>query len=712
MQNQLGTYDFDASTGIATITMQMEGGVNKLNATYGEGWRSMIERLNQQEGLAGVIVASGHRDWCVGADLDMLQGSADPTALFERVMQINALHRALETLGKPVVAALTGSALGGGFELALACHHRIALADARIQLGLPEAMLGVIPGAGGTQRLPRLIGIQNAAQQIAQGQRTRATKALKAGLVDATADDVESLHAQAAAWIAANPKARQPWDQRGFRFPGGVQPLTLDAMNLYTAASALLYKKSAGAYSAPEVALQVIQEGCRLEFDRAVEREARAFARIATGQQAKDMIRTLWFHKNAADKHQDLPRMPEGTDPGITKITILGAGMMGGGLAFLAAKAGYQVVLKDIAEAPLTAARARLDKNLARMRHLDADARQAIADRVTTTTSYEAVQGTDLVIEAVVEKLEVKHAVIREVEPLLAEGAIFASNTSALPITDLAKASTHPDRFVGLHYFSPVEKMPLIEIIQGAETSEPTLARCLQFAKKTGKTPIVVNDGYGFYTSRLFSAYILEGVQLVAEGHDPRIVEWAARTAGMAVGPLQVFDEVTLTLGLKALVGAEAYGQAPPMSGAVALLRTMVDEHGRGGRAAGAGFYAYDDKGKRRGIWTGLDALTPEPPAETGIEVIRERIMAIQIAEVGRVLHDGILQRNRDAEVGAVFGLGFAPNTGGPLAFIDRRGTPEMVKTLLELAARHGDRYAPSPVLVRMAEEGRSFFSG
>ena len=316
----------------------------------------------------------------------------------------------------------------------------------------------------------------------------------------------------------------------------------------------------------------------------------------------------------------------------------------------------------------------------------------------------------DMVIEAVFEDMSVKHKVVAEMEAVLPPHAIIASNTSTLPIGEIAAAAKRPENVVGMHYFSPVEKMPLLEIIRGTGTSDETVARCLAFARQTKKTPIVVNDGYAFYTTRLFSAYTLEGVQLVAEGHDPRVVEWAARTAGMAVGPLQVFDEVTLTLGLKAMVEAESYDFGPGDLPGVALLRALVDDHGRTGRSGKAGFYAYDDKGKRQGIWPGLKDLVPEAPAETGIDLIRERLMLAQAAEVGRVLDDGILQRFRDAEVGAVFGLGFAPNAGGPLAFMQRRGLPELVGALDDFAARFGARYAPSQTLRRMAEEGSVFF--
>jgi 3-hydroxyacyl-CoA dehydrogenase/enoyl-CoA hydratase/3-hydroxybutyryl-CoA epimerase len=704
--NELGTMELDPATGVATLTLAMAGGVNKVNDAFGRGLAQALEALKARADIKGLILVSAHRDWCVGADLDMLFGLTDPAAVYAMVSALNQGFRALETAGKPVVALLNGSALGGGYELALACHHRIVLADARIQLGLPEVMLGVIPGAGGTQRLPRLIGIQASIELMAAGERLRPDKAKAKGLVDAVVPDLAAGREAAFAWIAANKLPKQAWDRPGFTFPGGVQPQTLEAMNLYTAASAMLYQKTAGSMRAPEVLLRVVQEGCRLNLDGALQVEARAFAALATSHQAKDMMRTLWYHKNAADKHEGLPRVES---DGFRKVVILGAGMMGAGLAFLCAKAGYDVVLKDIAAAALEGGMAHCQAEAKKLKHLPAAEQAAILARIRPTLDYADVDGADLVIEAVVESLAVKHAVIREVEHRLAPDAVFASNTSALPITDLAAASSRPEQFIGLHYFSPVEKMPLVEIIRGKATSDDTLARCLAFSRAVKKTPIVVNDGYAFYTTRLFSAYTLEGVQLVAEGHDPRVVEWAARTAGMVVGPLQVFDEVTLTLGLKAMVEAEKYGYHAAHLPGIALLRTLVEEHGRKGRASGAGFYNYEG-GKRQGIWPGLRALVPPAPADSGIELVRRRLMLVQAAEVGRVLHDGILQRWRDAEVGAILGLGFAPNTGGPLTWMQRQGLPALVAELEDAAARWGDRYAPSPTLRAMAERGERFW--
>ncbi|MCB9676609.1 MAG: enoyl-CoA hydratase/isomerase family protein [Alphaproteobacteria bacterium] len=689
--------------GIATLTLAQPGGFNKINPELIEGLTGALDYLDTVQGLKGIILTSGHRDFCVGADLDMVYGERDPANILGATQAMNAALRRLEQKA-PVVAAINGSALGGGYEVALAGHRRIAIDDPRLMVGLPEVNLGVFPGGGGTQRLPRLIGIQAALEVILQGQMVRAPKAVKMGLVDELASDRDDLMAKAKAWLLANPKSKQPWDDPKFRWPG-VRPGSADARNLLLAASAMLYKKTAGAFPAAEDALSVVQEGAAVTFDRALEIEGRAFAKLATSDQAKDMIRTLFFHKTAAEKQKGLPRVE---DDGFRKVAVLGAGMMGAGLAFVCAKAGYDVVLKDISEGALEKGMAHIDGELKKLRHLDDAAKAALRAKITPTVDLETLRGTDLVIEAVFEDLDLKHRVIRETEPYLSANGIFASNTSALPITDLAKASAHPDRFIGLHYFSPVEKMPLLEIICGEATGDDTLARSLAFARKIKKTVIVVNDGYGFFTSRVFSSYILEGAQLVAEGYDPNTIEWAARAAGMVVSPLQVFDEVSLALGVHAMTEAKKYRPDAEHIEGVDLVFGLV-EAGRKGKAYGAGFYDYEG-GKRRGIWPGLAAMVGGPGKQGSLKELGQRLMLAQVAEVGRALDEGIIRNWRDAEVGAIFGIGFAPNTGGPLAYIDRFGLPALVAELDRLAVEHGKRYAPSQLLRDMAAKGERFF--
>ncbi|MEZ4473131.1 MAG: 3-hydroxyacyl-CoA dehydrogenase NAD-binding domain-containing protein [bacterium] len=710
MEDKGFTVSFDAATGVATLTMAMPGKVNKINADFGNGFIAAFAEIQAMPGLKGIIIASGHKDFCAGADIDFIYGQRDADALYAMVSELHAGFRALETCGKPVVALLTGSALGGGYEIALACHRRIAVDHPAIQFGLPEVSLGVIPGGGGTQRLPRIVGLQASLEILAQGKMVRAPKAKAAGLVDELCPDAESAHAAAVAWIAANPRAKQPWDDKRFVWPGGVQPDTGDARNLFAAGAAMLVKKTAGAYAAPEAAVKAVYEGALLDFDSAMQVEARYFVGTVVSDQAKDMIRTFWYHRNAVNAQANLPKI---ADARVQKVGILGAGMMGAGLAFVCAQRGYDVVLKDIRQDALDKGLAHIKGQIPKLaKHLSKDDQAALLARVTGTLDVGDLAGCDLVIEAVFENLDLKHRVIRETEAVLGEDAIFASNTSALPIADLVKASIRPANFIGLHFFSPVEQMPLLEVITPGTTSEETLARALAFGRQIKKTSIVVNDGYGFFTTRFFSAYIMEAAQLVAEGHSPLLVERAARAAGMVVSPLKVFDEVTLSLAAHGFEMRKRYfdddlDQAP----GVRLIRKLV-ELGRTGKAANAGFYDYTSQ--PRSLWAGLADVVAElgasTPTETGIEVLQDRLMLAQVLEAARCLDEGILKSKADAEIGAIMGVGFAPNTGGPLAWMDRRGVRAVVTALDALAAAHGPRYAPPASLRAMAEKGERFF--
>lgn len=702
--------EFDPATGVATLTLAMAGKVNIINDAFGEGLRDAHAWAVGLDGLRGIVITSAHRDFCAGADIDGVYAMRDPAEVFAATRALSAIYRAIETSGVPVVAALNGTALGGGFELALACHRRIAIDDPRVKFGLPEVQLGLLPGGGGTQRLPRLIGLQQAAEAILQGKEFRAPKALKAGLVDELVADRSALASAAAKWIADNPKAGQPWDQKRFRFPG-PRPGSADARNLFMAAAAMLRKKTAGVFLAPEAALSAIQEGAALDFDRALEVEARYFTGLVVGDQSKDMIRTLWFYRQAALKHEGLPSLADAEDAGIETVAILGAGMMGAGLAYVCADAGYRVVLKDIDQGALDRGVAHFEAQLAkRKRHLDDAGRQAIRERLTPSIEMAALDGTDLIIEAVFENLELKHRVTRETEPCLSADGIWASNTSAIPIGDLAKVSAHADRFIGLHYFSPVEVMPLLEIVMGPETSERTLARCLAFCRRIKKLPIVVNDSYAFFTSRVFSSYIMEGANLVAEGHDPVLIEWAARAAGMVVSPLQVFDEVTLTLGLKASEQGRQYlGEGAVDTPGMAVIRELVAA-GRTGKADGAGFYEYE-AGRRKRLWPGLAELESVASTDSAsdVEALGRRLLLVQAIQAVGCLEEGVLRNVRDGEVGAIFGIGFAPNTGGPFAWLDRQDLRALVQELDALERAHGKRYAAPAKLREMAERGQSF---
>lgn len=678
----------------------------------------------------GVILRSDKRDFCVGANLNMLYAEHDKLTMYNAVRELQKLFRQPEQLGIPIVCVILGSAIGGGCEFALGCNHRIALDDARIKMGLPEVSLGMLPGAGGTQRLPRMIGLQNAMEIILQAQVLRIQKAHKKGLVDMLVDSPEAAIDAARNWLIANPNKKQPWDEKGFRMPpprtGGST-----ARDLIMAAGAMLHKKTAGAYRAPELALSSIAEGTQLNFDRAMEVECRYFTALACSQQAKDMIRTFWFHKSAADKCIDLPttrslgmadKIADGH--GIKRVAILGAGMMGASLAYVCANCGFEVVLKDIKQEVLTSAKAHVDGLIKkRSKHLSADEQAKIASRIRYTIEQSDLSDCDLVIEAVFEDMNLKHRVFNETVSALSAGdaktgGIWASNTSALPISDLAQPAKaheqgHSDRFVGLHFFSPVEKMPLVEIIRGKDTSDETIARCLAFVRTLKKTPIVVGDGYGFYTTRVFSAYILEGAQLVAEGVSPALIETAARQAGMVVGPLQVFDEISLKLGTHAIEAAKSYGRTDWDIDGTALVAKLVKDHDRGGRGAGAGFYEYEGPGgKRIGLWSGLADIagTSRSDGNMSAEAVQERLLLVQAVDAVRAIEAGVITRYRDAEVGAVFGIGFAPNRGGPLAYLDAMGLATAIDKLATLESTHGARFAVPSLLKEMATTGKRFF--
>jgi 3-hydroxyacyl-CoA dehydrogenase/enoyl-CoA hydratase/3-hydroxybutyryl-CoA epimerase len=697
--------EYDAASRIATIVMQMDGRANKINRAFGEGLAAALEAALAFPDGRGIVIASGHRDWCVGADIDVLFGLRDPAGVRAVIGELNQLYRRIETCRVPVVAALTGSALGGGYELALACHYRIALDSPSVRFGLPEVTLGVIPGAGGTQRLPRLIGLQPALEHILQGRIVRAAQARKAGLVDELAADPASLRAAAETFIAGTPKPKQPFDRRDFRWPG-PQPDAPEGRALFGGAAAMLLKQTAGAFPAPEAALRAVYEGTFVGIDAGVAIETRYFVQVITADSAKDMLRTVWYHRTAAEK---LEGREASSDPPFRSVAILGAGMMGSGLAAVAALAGCEVVLKDIDQAAL-------DKGLAvcrgvlekRSKHKTADERAVIAGRVRGTLQAAELEGVDLVIEAVVETKKVKHAVIRETEAVMNPDGVFASNTSALPIGDLAQAAQRPAAFLGLHFFSPVETMPLVEVVRGPATNDRTLARALAFCRAIEKIPIVVNDGFGFYTTRVFARYIMEGAQLVLDGHDPVLVEWAAKSAGMLVPPLKVFDEVSLTLGRHVLDSGREYVGDEPGLEAGELLKTLIDVHGRSGKAAGKGFYDYQAEPRR--IWSGLRALARRQPAETGVPYLQRRLLLVQALEAARCLEQGILRGPAEGDLGALLGLGFAPQTGGPFAWLDRQDRPALLAEADRLAAAHGPRFAAPELLRRMAREGGRFY--
>ena len=696
--------------GILVATMDLPG--RPMNVVGDElmlGIARAVERL-ADPAVKGLVLTSAKADFCAGGDIDRMSKWARPEQPFEAGNAMKAVLRQMEGQGKPVVAAINGHALGGGLEIALACHARLALDDARLKLGQPEVKLGLLPGGGGTVRLPRLVGIQAALQIMGEGADMSPQQALGLGLLAGLARDRDDLMAQAKAWIAANPKAKQPWDQPKFRFPGGDSRSPAVAQ-LFSVAPSVASARSWGNYPALQHIMSSVFEGGLLDFDAASQVESRYFAACAMSQQSRNLIGTLWYQLNAIKKGASRPSGLPSTK--VTKLGILGAGMMGAGIAYVAAKAGIEVVLLDTtqeaAERGKAYSRGLLDKAVKKGRST-VDKRDALLARITPTTDYAALQGCDLVVEAVFEDREVKAGVTRRAEAALGEGAVFASNTSTLPITGLAQASRRPNNFIGLHFFSPVDKMPLVEIIVGKATSDETLARGFDFVLQIGKTPIVVNDSRGFYTSRVFGTYVMEGIAMLAEGVHPRSIEVAGLQAGMPMPPLALQDEVSLSLGLhvadqtKKDLAAEgkAYVEHPGM----AVVRQLC-ALGRIGKKSGQGFYDYAEGDKS--LWPGLTRLYPTAAQQPPQRELIARLMFAQANEAARCFQEGVLRSVADANVGSIFGWGFAPFHGGALQFIDALGASAFVARSRELAAKYGPRFEPAQVVVEQALRGGHF---
>lgn len=698
------------SDGILVATMNLPGRpMNVVGDELMAGIAAAVDRLSDPA-VKGMILASGKADFCAGGDIDRMAKWTQPEEPFEASMAMKKVLRRLELQGKPVVAAIGGHALGGGLEIALACHARIALADPRLKLGQPEVKIGLLPGGGGTVRLPRLVGIQAALQICGEGNDIAVTKAREMGLLADTAADRDELMAKARAWIAANPKARQPWDQPQFKFPGG-DSRSPALVPMWAIAPSIASARSQGNYPALQHIMSSIFEGGLVDFETAQVVESRYFAACVTSQVSKNMIGTLWFQLNAIKKGASRPQGVPASK--VRRLGILGAGMMGGGIAYVSAKAGIEVVLLDTTQEAADKGKAYsqglLDKAVKKGRSTP-DKRDALLARIRPTTQYEDLAACDLVIEAVFEDRAVKADVTRKAEAVLGAGAVFASNTSTLPITGLARASARPGSFIGLHFFSPVDKMPLVEIIVGQATSDETLARGFDYVLQIGKTPIVVNDSRGFYTSRVFSTYVMEGIAMLKEGVHPRSIEAAGLQAGMPMPPLALQDEVSLSLALHVAeqtrkdLAAEGrpYTEHPGMS----VIRQLC-EIGRVGKKAGRGFYDHGDEGRQ--LWPGLTTLYPVDAQQPAQRELIDRMMFAQANEAARCHEEGVLRSVADANVGSIFGWGFAPFHGGALQFIDAMGAAAFVARARELAAAYGPRFEPAAVVVQMAAQGGRF---
>ncbi|WP_235580855.1 3-hydroxyacyl-CoA dehydrogenase NAD-binding domain-containing protein [Pseudorhodoferax sp. Leaf265] len=700
---------------IVTLTIDMPGqSANTMNGVFREAYAGVVERLEaERDAIAGVILTSAKKTFFAGGDLNNLLAARpeDAAALFERAEGMKALMRRLETLGRPVVAAINGTALGGGFELCLACHARFVVDDPQLQLGLPEARLGLLPGAGGVVRTVRMLGLQAAVPFLVDGTTFGPARALELKLLDGLAPDLPGVLAMARAWIAANPGSLQPWDRKGFRIPGSTERSPAPLAWLRTA-PVLQMKKQRGLYPAPEAAMSAAIEGATVDFDTASRIESRYIVHLATHPVAKNLITTFFFQMNEIKAGKG---RPEGVAPArFARIGILGAGLMGSGIAQVCGQRGLQAVLKDATLEQAQAGKARVEKALAKRVEkgaLSAERMQRTLDAITPAGAAADLQGCDLIVEAVFEKRELKAAVTRESEPYLAAGGIFASNTSTLPITGLAEASKRPENFIGLHFFSPVDRMALVEIIKGAETSPETLARAYDFVQQLGKTPIVVNDSRGFFTSRVFGTFTKEGAALLAEGVPAAEIENGALSVGMPVGPLAVMDETSMALSWsvrqQTIADLQAAGEAVPQHSGWAVIEKMV-ALGRPGRAGGGGFYDYPEGGRKQ-LWQGLAAQFPAHSTPVPYADLRDRLLYVQALESVRCVQEGVIEAARDANIGSVVGIGFPRWTGGTLQYINSIGLRNFVRRAGELAQRYGQRFEPPRLLVDMAERQGTF---
>jgi 3-hydroxyacyl-CoA dehydrogenase/enoyl-CoA hydratase/3-hydroxybutyryl-CoA epimerase len=708
--------------GIVTLTMDdPDQRANTMNRAFGGAFGATVDRLvAEKDSLSGVIVTSAKDTFFAGGDLrNLIQvGDDNLKEFFDYVSGIKASQRTLETLGKPVVAALNGAALGGGLEIALACHHRVALDNPKAEFGFPEVTLGLLPGAGGVTRTVRMLGIADALMKLLlQGQRLKPAQALETGIVDELAATPEEMLAKARDWIRANPEAAQPWDRPGHKIPGGT-PSNPKFAAFLPAFPANLRKQIKGApMPAPHHIMCAAVEGSQVDVDTAIRIETRYFVDLARGQVAKNMIQAFWFDLNAINAGGSRPSGYPKREA--TKVAVLGAGMMGAGIAYVTARNGIDVVLKDVsieaAEKGKAYSRKLLDKAISRGK-LTETKRDEVLARITPTADNADLAGCDLVVEAVFENTALKHQVFGEIEPVVAADALLGSNTSTLPITELAGGVERKKDFVGLHFFSPVDKMPLLEVIRGEQTSDEAIARALDYAARIKKTPIVVNDSRGFFTSRVIGTFVNEALAMLAEGVPPATVEQATTQAGYPVGALQLTDELNMELFVKirneTRAAIEADGGVFPAHPGEAVVDRMV-ELGRPGRLRGKGFFDYDADGKRTGLWQGLATEFPSVADPAGIDLheLQERMLFAEVVESVRCLEENVLTTVADANIGSIMGIGFPPWTGGVLQYVNGYpgGLGAFVARADQLAERYGDRFTPSPLLRKKAENGETF---
>jgi 3-hydroxyacyl-CoA dehydrogenase / enoyl-CoA hydratase / 3-hydroxybutyryl-CoA epimerase len=694
--------------------------MNVLNEESSLAFAEQLAKAVADATVKGIIITSERPEFIAGADLKMLlkANSQGPEVMYKLIRDMQLLMRGIETNGKPAVACINGTALGGGFELALACHYRIALANPKTQIGLPEVQVGLLPGSGGTQRVPRMIGIEAAAPLLLEGKKLNPQEALALGLVNEIANTPEELIEKAMAWIAANPAPLQPWDEikkgkivarENYKVPkGNVQ--SPQGAQLFVAGTALMMDKSRGNYPATVAIMNCVYDGLQVNLDRALEVEARNFVKVARTPVARNLIRTLFFGLNEVNKGSSRPKDEPPTD--VKKLGILGAGMMGAGIAYVSAQAGIEVVLKDIsienAEKGKDYSRGLVKKALERGK-MDQAKADALLARISCADNYNDLAGADLIIEAVFENRELKATVTKDAEPQLATGGVFGSNTSTLPISGLAQASAKPENFIGIHFFSPVDKMQLVELIMGKQTSNYALALALDYVKKIRKTPIVVNDSRGFYTSRVFSTYTDEGIRLMKDGVNPLAVENIAKYMGMPVGPLAVADEVALDLAYK-IAGAAVKDGVLAENDVTYQIAKQFTEMGRTGKKAKAGFYEYPEAPAKKYLWPQLASMFPVAEQQPNETDIKNRLLYRQALETIKCWEEGVIRTKLDADLGSIFAWGFPPYLGGTLSMVDTVGIKAFVAECDRLAGLYGERFAPTQKLRAMAAEGKGFY--
>src|SRR5689334_13995325 len=715
------------SDGIALITWEMaDRSMNVITMDVIEELGAVVDKVTNDSAIKGAVITSGKPSFCGGADLTMLDRLAEIFAtmaknqgeqaaasmLFEESRKLSQLYRRIENGGKPWVCALNGTAMGGGFELALACHHRVAADDAKTRLGLPEIKIGLFPGAGGTQRVARMLQPADALQFLLKGDQLKVDRAKAMKLVDAVVPEADLIKT-AKDWIRAGGKAKAPWDTEGFRLPGG--PVYSKAgMMTFPAANAIYRRETYDNYPAARAILQVVYEGLQLPIDTALRIESRWFARILRSPEAAAMIRTLFVSMQDLNKGARRPANEPPTS--LKKIGVVGAGFMGAGIAQVTAAAGLQVALIDRDQETADKGKAGLHKALSdrvmkgRMKGADRD---ELLARISPSGDYAALKDCDLVIEAVYEDRKIKSDVIARIQAVIGDSAVFASNTSTLPISSLASEFRDPARFIGIHFFSPVDRMMLVEIILGKQTGNKALAASLDYVRAIRKTPIVVNDSRGFYTSRVVGTYIREGHLMLTEGIPAAMIENVGRMAGMPVGPLSLNDEVAVDLAWKILKATEAdLGAKAIDPRQKKLLQEMVEKRGRFGRKSGKGFYDYPSSGPKK-LWPGLVDLQPKKmlvPEKIDIEEMKQRLLGIQALETSRCFEEKVLTDVREADVGSILGFGFAPFSGGTLSWIDMMGTKTFVALCRKLEKKYGPRFAPNKLLLDLAAKGEGFY--